>query len=42
MHGLAGTSIPSVAYGTWTLGNGDQTVDHVEEAISVGFAHIGE
>ncbi|RPD65384.1 Aldo/keto reductase [Lentinus tigrinus ALCF2SS1-7] len=35
-----GTSIPSVAYGTWTLGNGDQTVNYVDEAISVGFAHI--
>ncbi|OSD07953.1 Aldo/keto reductase [Trametes coccinea BRFM310] len=35
-----GTSIPSVAFGTWTLGGGAQATDYVEQAISVGFSHI--
>ncbi|KAI1798298.1 Aldo/keto reductase [Ganoderma leucocontextum] len=35
-----GTSIPSIAYGTWTLGNGDNAVGWVDQAISVGFNHI--
>lgn len=35
-----GTSIPSIAFGTWKLGNGDGTVDNVDQAISVGFDHI--
>lgn len=36
-----GTSIPSIAFGTWNLGPGQQSVDRVEQAISVGFNHIG-
>lgn len=36
-----GTSIPSVAFGTWTLGGGAQATDYVDQAISVGFSHIG-
>ncbi|KAH9919462.1 Aldo/keto reductase [Epithele typhae] len=35
-----GASIPSIAYGTWTLGNGDQATGHVDEAINVGFSHV--
>lgn len=35
-----GTKIPSIAYGTWTLGNGQQTIDHVDQALDVGFNHI--
>ncbi|KAF9808865.1 hypothetical protein IEO21_07703 [Rhodonia placenta] len=35
-----GTSIPSIAYGTWKLGNGQATTDHVNDALSVGFTHI--
>ncbi|KAK7691553.1 hypothetical protein QCA50_004952 [Cerrena zonata] len=35
-----GTSIPSIAFGTWTLGTGQQSTDHVDQAISVGFNHI--
>ncbi|EJF63952.1 Aldo/keto reductase [Dichomitus squalens LYAD-421 SS1] len=35
-----GTSIPSIAYGTWTLGNGDSTTEWVDQAISVGFSHV--
>ncbi|KAI0826685.1 Aldo/keto reductase [Trametes gibbosa] len=35
-----GTSIPSVAFGTWTLGGGAQATDYVDQAISVGFSHI--
>ncbi|KZT03666.1 Aldo/keto reductase [Laetiporus sulphureus 93-53] len=35
-----GTSIPSIAFGTWTLGGGQQATNHVDQAISVGFSHI--
>lgn len=35
-----GTSIPNIAFGTWTLGNGQQSTDKVDQAISVGFNHI--
>ncbi|KAI0795050.1 Aldo/keto reductase [Abortiporus biennis] len=35
-----GTKIPNIAFGTWTLGNGQQSTDKVEQAISVGFNHI--
>ncbi|KAI0674234.1 Aldo/keto reductase [Trametes maxima] len=35
-----GNSIPSVAFGTWTLGGGAQATDYVDQAISVGFSHI--
>ncbi|THG95192.1 hypothetical protein EW026_g6414 [Hermanssonia centrifuga] len=35
-----GTTIPTVAFGTWKLGNGQQTIDEVDQAISVGFNHI--
>jgi diketogulonate reductase-like aldo/keto reductase len=33
--------MPSIAFGTWMLGNGQGPIDHVEQAISVGFGHIG-
>jgi len=36
-----GHAIPSIAFGTWTLGNGQNPIDQVEQAISVGFSHIG-
>ncbi|KAI0371884.1 Aldo/keto reductase [Pilatotrama ljubarskyi] len=35
-----GTTIPSIAFGTWTLGGGTQGTDYITQAISVGFAHI--
>ncbi|KZT70672.1 Aldo/keto reductase [Daedalea quercina L-15889] len=35
-----GTSIPSIAFGTGTLGSGQQSTDKVDQAISVGFSHI--
>lgn len=38
---LSGNAIPSIAFGTWTLGNGQGPIDQVEQAISVGFSHIG-
>jgi len=38
---LPGHAIPSIAFGTWTLGNGQNPIDLVEQAISVGFGHIG-
>ena len=34
--------MPSIAYGTWTLGNGQGVVDQVEQALNVGFSHIGK
>lgn len=37
-----GHQIPSIAFGTWKLGNGQGTTDTVETALSVGFDHIGE
>ncbi|KAI0691430.1 NADP-dependent oxidoreductase domain-containing protein [Cytidiella melzeri] len=37
-----GHSIPSIAFGTWTLGNGQQSIDKVDQAISVGFNHIAD
>ena len=37
----AGTSIPSIAFGTWKMGNGQGPIDQVEQALSVGFTHIG-
>ena len=36
-----GNAIPSIAFGTWTLGNGQGPIDQVEQAFSVGFNHIG-
>jgi diketogulonate reductase-like aldo/keto reductase len=36
-----GNAIPSIAFGTWTLGNGQGPVDKVDQALSVGFSHIG-
>lgn len=42
-HGIClGNVIPSIAFGTWTLGNGQGPIDQVEQAISVGFSHIGK
>lgn len=38
---LIGHSIPSIAFGTWKLGNGQPTIDKVDQAISAGFDHIG-
>ncbi|KXN81908.1 NAD/NADP-dependent indole-3-acetaldehyde reductase [Leucoagaricus sp. SymC.cos] len=40
-HALgARNKIPSIAFGTWTLGNGQSPIDQVEQAISVGFSHV--
>ncbi|TFK50509.1 Aldo/keto reductase [Heliocybe sulcata] len=35
-----GHAIPSIAFGTWTLGNGRGPIDQVEQALSVGFDHV--
>jgi len=35
-----GISIPSVAFGTWTLGGGQQSTEKVEQALTVGFNHV--
>ena len=36
-----GSTIPSIAIGTWKMGNGQGPIDQVDQAISVGFDHIG-
>jgi diketogulonate reductase-like aldo/keto reductase len=35
-----GTVTPGIAFGTWSLGNGQAPVDYVDQALSVGFSHI--
>ncbi|KAI0261215.1 Aldo/keto reductase [Gloeopeniophorella convolvens] len=35
-----GNEIPGIAFGTWTLGNGQDPIDQVDQAINVGFNHI--
>ncbi|KAF9244488.1 NADP-dependent oxidoreductase domain-containing protein [Melanogaster broomeanus] len=35
-----GYYIPSIAFGTWTLGNGQGPIDQVEQALDNGFNHI--
>ncbi|EKM53309.1 uncharacterized protein PHACADRAFT_259582 [Phanerochaete carnosa HHB-10118-sp] len=35
-----GNEIPSIAYGSWTLGGGQPTVDHVDQALDGGFNHL--
>ncbi|KAH7097932.1 Aldo/keto reductase [Auriculariales sp. MPI-PUGE-AT-0066] len=35
-----GRSIPSIAYGTWKIGNGDQAVSQIGQALENGFDHI--
>ena len=39
--GYAGYSIPSIAFGTWKLGNGQGVIDQVDQALVNGFDHIG-
>jgi diketogulonate reductase-like aldo/keto reductase len=34
--------MPGIAFGTWTLGGGQTGIDFIEQAIEVGFHHIGE
>ncbi|KAF8553123.1 Aldo/keto reductase [Imleria badia] len=36
----SGDSIPSIAFGTWTLGNGQGPIDQVMQALDNGFNHI--
>ncbi|KAF8876945.1 Aldo/keto reductase [Infundibulicybe gibba] len=33
-------TMPSIAFGTWKLGNGQGPTDQVDQAISVGFSHV--
>lgn len=35
-----GAEITGIGFGTWTMGNGGQATDQVEQAIDVGFDHI--
>ncbi|KAJ6616347.1 NADP-dependent oxidoreductase domain-containing protein [Mycena sp. CBHHK59/15] len=32
--------IPSIGFGTWKLGNGESPISQVDQAISLGFAHV--
>ncbi|KIJ19621.1 aldehyde reductase [Paxillus involutus ATCC 200175] len=36
----SGYYIPSIAFGTWTLGNGQSPIDQVEQALDNGFNHV--
>lgn len=36
-----GDEIPGIGFGTWTTGNGQQATDQVEQAIGIGFDHVG-
>jgi len=36
----SGYTIPSIAFGTWTLGNGQGPIDQVEQALANGYDHI--
>jgi len=36
----SGYSIPSIGFGTWTLGNGQSPIDQVEQALNNGYNHI--
>ncbi|KAJ7149207.1 Aldo/keto reductase [Mycena crocata] len=35
-----GREIPSIGFGTWKMGNGDEPISQVDQAISVGFSHV--
>ncbi|KAI0261214.1 Aldo/keto reductase [Gloeopeniophorella convolvens] len=35
-----GHTIPSIAFGTWRTGSGQDPIDQVDRALSVGFSHI--
>lgn len=37
-----GRKIPSIAFGTWKIGNGQPPIDKVGQAIDVGFDHVGK
>lgn len=41
MTDLSGDQISTIGFGTWTTGNGAQAVDQVEQAVELGFDHIG-
>lgn len=34
--------LTSSSFGTWKIGNGQGPIDQVDQALSVGFSHIGE
>ncbi|KAF9067937.1 Aldo/keto reductase [Rhodocollybia butyracea] len=36
----SGHEMPTIAFGTWKLGNGDGPISQVDQAINVGFSHI--
>jgi len=34
--------MPGIAYGTWTLGNGQGPIDQIAQAFDTGYHHIGK
>ncbi|KAE9394236.1 Aldo/keto reductase [Gymnopus androsaceus JB14] len=36
----SGYEMPSIAFGTWKLGNGEGPINQVDQAINVGFSHV--
>ncbi|KAF5371712.1 hypothetical protein D9758_003421 [Tetrapyrgos nigripes] len=36
----SGYKMPTIAFGTWKMGNGDGPISQVDQAINVGFSHI--
>ncbi|KAJ8580011.1 Aldo/keto reductase [Rhizopogon salebrosus TDB-379] len=36
----SGYTMPSIAYGTWTLGNGQGPIDQIAQAFDTGYYHI--
>ncbi|KAF8129910.1 Aldo keto reductase [Boletus edulis] len=40
LFGYAGHSIPSIAFGTWSLGNGQNPIDQLTHVLQNGFNHI--
>ncbi|THU77026.1 hypothetical protein K435DRAFT_878384 [Dendrothele bispora CBS 962.96] len=37
----SGYEMPTIAFGTWKMGNGDGPISQVDQAINVGFSHVG-
>ncbi|KDQ55523.1 hypothetical protein JAAARDRAFT_134095 [Jaapia argillacea MUCL 33604] len=35
-----GYKMPTIAFGTWKMGNGQGPIDQVDQAISTGFSHV--
>jgi diketogulonate reductase-like aldo/keto reductase len=38
----SGYVMPSIAYGTWTLGSGQGPIDQIAQAFDTNYYHIGK